>query len=90
MYKANAPGYVKEENKPADQEGRPNFIERVNKSFAETAKRQDETGTLIKQIWASMNATLRSQGATIKDIVSSEKDKKSKENNVAITKHMVE
>nr|GEY13854.1 hypothetical protein [Tanacetum cinerariifolium] len=84
-YRANAPGYVKEENKPVDQEGRPNFIERVNKSFAKTSKRQNEAGTFIKQIWASMNATLRIQGA-----VSSEEDKKSKENDVAITKHMVE
>nr|GEU40899.1 reverse transcriptase domain-containing protein [Tanacetum cinerariifolium] len=43
-YRANAPGYVKEENKPVDQEGRLNFIVRVNKSFAKTAKRQNEAG----------------------------------------------
>nr|GEY12377.1 hypothetical protein [Tanacetum cinerariifolium] len=40
--------------------------ETQSKLIAESAKRHDENSNLIKEIWASMDATIKNQGATIK------------------------
>ncbi|GKA14397.1 pyruvate dehydrogenase (acetyl-transferring) kinase, mitochondrial [Tanacetum coccineum] len=58
--------YQRDNRNTLYQERRQTMEESLNKFMAKSAKRHDEHSSLIKEILASMNATIRFQGASIK------------------------
>ncbi|GJT10074.1 putative reverse transcriptase domain-containing protein [Tanacetum coccineum] len=68
-YKATAPGFYQRNNaNPSYQERRQSMEETLSKFLGESAKRHEENSNLIKEIQASMDATIRNQGASIKTL----------------------
>ncbi|GJT05301.1 ribonuclease H-like domain, reverse transcriptase, RNA-dependent DNA polymerase [Tanacetum coccineum] len=66
-YRAAALGFYQRENgNPSFQERGQTMKESLSKFMAESAKRHDENSSLIKEIRASTDATIRNQGAFIK------------------------
>ncbi|GJW13267.1 hypothetical protein Tco_0017400 [Tanacetum coccineum] len=66
-YRAAALGFYQRDNgNPSYQERRQTMEKSLSKFMAESAKRHDENSNLIKKIRASIDATIRNQGASIK------------------------
>ncbi|GJZ42112.1 hypothetical protein Tco_0588998 [Tanacetum coccineum] len=58
--------YQRDNGNPSYQERRQTMEKSLSKFMAESAKRHDENSNLIKEIRASIDATIRNQGASIK------------------------
>ncbi|GKC97648.1 hypothetical protein Tco_1167923 [Tanacetum coccineum] len=68
-YKAAAPGFYQRNNaNPSYQEQRKSMEDTLSKFMSESAKRHEENSNLIKEIRASTDAVIRSQGASIKTL----------------------
>ncbi|GJY70232.1 hypothetical protein Tco_0473935 [Tanacetum coccineum] len=67
MYRAAALGFYQRDNgNPSYHERRQTMEESLSKFMVKYAKRHDEHSSLIKEIKASTDATIRNQGASIK------------------------
>ncbi|GJV33166.1 two-component response regulator-like APRR2 isoform X1 [Tanacetum coccineum] len=69
MYRATALGFYQRDNENTSyQERRLTVEELLNKFMAESVKRHDEHSSLIKEIRALLDAAIRNQGASIKEL----------------------
>nr|GEW56484.1 hypothetical protein [Tanacetum cinerariifolium] len=68
-YKAAALGFYQRNNvNPSYQERRKSMEDTLRKFMSESAKRHEENFNLMKEIQASIDATIRNQGASIKTL----------------------
>ncbi|GJR24125.1 hypothetical protein Tco_0972652 [Tanacetum coccineum] len=66
-YRVDALGFYQRDNgNPSYQERRQTMEQSLSKFLAKSTKRHDENSSLIKEIRASTDATIRNQGASIK------------------------
>ncbi|GKE09337.1 retrovirus-related pol polyprotein from transposon TNT 1-94 [Tanacetum coccineum] len=69
QYRAAASGFYQRNNaNPSYQEQRQSMEESLRKFMNESTKRHEENSNLIKEIWASTDAAIRNQGASIKTL----------------------
>ncbi|GJT68713.1 hypothetical protein Tco_1020193 [Tanacetum coccineum] len=67
QYRAPAPGFYQRINaNPSYQERRQSIEESLSNFMNESAKRHEENSNMIKEIRASIDATIKNQGASIK------------------------
>ncbi|GKB04592.1 mitochondrial proton/calcium exchanger protein-like protein isoform X1 [Tanacetum coccineum] len=68
-YRATAPGYYQRNNaNPLYQERRQSMEDTLSKFMSKSSKRHKENSNLIKEIRATTDAAIRSQGASIKTL----------------------
>ncbi|GKA26764.1 hypothetical protein Tco_0712873 [Tanacetum coccineum] len=68
-YKATTPRYYQRNNaNPSYQERRHSMEDTLRKVMSESAKRHEENSNLIKEIRATIDASIRNQGASIKTL----------------------
>ncbi|GKF00374.1 hypothetical protein Tco_0023724 [Tanacetum coccineum] len=68
-YRATALRFYQRNNvNPSYQERRQSMEDTMSKFMSESEKRHEENSNLIKEIQASMDATIRNQGASIKTL----------------------
>ncbi|GJS67857.1 reverse transcriptase domain-containing protein [Tanacetum coccineum] len=68
-YRAAAPGFYQRNNvNPSYQERRQSIEDTLSKFMNESKKRHEENSNLIKDIRASIDASIRNQGASIKTL----------------------
>ncbi|GKC16503.1 mitochondrial proton/calcium exchanger protein-like protein isoform X1, partial [Tanacetum coccineum] len=68
-YRAAAPGFYQRNNvNPSYQEQTQSIKDTLSKFMSESAKRHEENSNLIKEIRASIDATIRNQRASIKTL----------------------
>ncbi|GKF22509.1 hypothetical protein Tco_0074831, partial [Tanacetum coccineum] len=69
QYRAAWPGFYQRNNGNSSYlDRRPSLEESLTKFMAESAKRHEENSNIIKEIQASIDATIRNQGASIKTL----------------------
>ncbi|GJX62462.1 ribonuclease H-like domain-containing protein [Tanacetum coccineum] len=68
-YRATAPGYYQRNNaNPSYQERSQSMEDTLSKFMSESTKRHEENSNLIKEIRATTDAAIRTQGASIKTL----------------------